>query len=91
MPLELLEETSPSRAMTFPCPTFMEAVGIQEGFDSLCAKAGLTQLATCHVIQYEKLTSSFINSFRFYPDDDSVEFRLYGEVLTMPMSRFCEA
>jgi len=45
VPLELLEETSPARAMTFPCPAFMEVAGIQEGFDSLCAKAGLTRLA----------------------------------------------
>jgi len=43
------------------------------------------------MIQYDKLTSYFINSFRFYPDDDAVEFRLYGKLLTMPMSRFCEA
>src|SRR3954464_4341717 len=82
VPLELLEETSHARAMTFLCPAFMEAVGIHEGFDSLCAKAGLTWLANCHVIQYEKLTSYFINSFRFYPDDDAVEFRLYGKLLT---------
>src|SRR3954466_9669098 len=77
--------------MKFPCPSFMEATGIHEGFDNLCAKAGLTRLATCHVTQYEKLTSYFINSFRYYPDDDTVEFRLYGELLTMSMNRFCEA
>src|SRR3954469_4480516 len=77
--------------MTFPCPAYMEDADIQEGFDSLCAKAGLTRLATCRVIQYEKLTSYFINSFRYYPDDDTVEFRLYGELLTMSMRRFCEA
>src|ERR1041384_4400194 len=74
VPLELLEETSPARAMTFPCPAFMEAADIQEGFDSLCAKAGLKRLANCQVIQYEKLTSYFSNNFRFYPDDDAVEF-----------------
>src|SRR4051812_21480236 len=91
VPLELLEETSPARAMMFPCPAFMEAAGIEEGFDSLCAKAGLTRLATCRVTQYEKLTSYFINTFRYYPDDDTVEFRLYGELLTMSMTRFCEA
>src|SRR4051794_16392862 len=91
MPLELLEDTSPARAMTFPCPAFMEVAGMQEGFDSMCTKAGLTRLATCRVIQYEKLTSYFINSFRYYPDDDTIEFRLYGEFLTMSMRRFCEA
>ena len=91
MPLDLLEETSPARAMTFPCPTFMEAAGIQEWFDSLCAKAGLTRLANCRVIHYERLTSIFINSFRFYPDDDAVVFRIYDKLPTMPMSKFCEA
>ena len=50
VPLELLEETSPARAMTFPCPAFMEAASIQEGFESLCANACLTRLATCGVI-----------------------------------------
>src|SRR3954467_13273274 len=78
VPLELLEETSPARAMTFPCPPFMEAAGIHEGFNRVCAKAGLTRLATCRVIQYEKLASYFINNFRYYPDDDTAEFRLYG-------------
>src|SRR3954470_15763022 len=72
VPLELLEETSPARAMTFPCPEFMAATGIQEQFNTLCAKAGLTRLANCRVFQYERLTSIFINSFRFYPDDDVV-------------------
>src|SRR4051812_35948381 len=91
VPLELLEETSPARSMRFPCPEFMEAAGIQEEFNILCAKAGLTWLAHCRVIQYERLTSIFINNFRFYPDDDVVEFRIYDKLLTMPMSRFCEA
>src|SRR3954467_10645307 len=66
VPLELLEETSPARAMTFPCPEFMAATGIQEEFNILCANAGLTWLANFRVIQYERLTSNFINSFRFY-------------------------
>src|SRR4051812_8578113 len=55
VPLELFEDTSPARAMTFPCLDFMEAAGIQEGFNSLCAKACLTRLATCRVTQYIKL------------------------------------
>src|SRR3954463_8416420 len=91
VPLELLEETPPARAMTFPCPEFMVAAGIQEEFDTLCANAGLTRLGTCRVLQYERLTSIFINSFRFYPDDDTVVFRIYDKLLTMPMSNFCEA
>ena len=65
VPLELLEETSPARAMTFPCEVFPEAAGIKEEFESLCANVGLTQLATCHVTQYRTLTSYFINSFRY--------------------------
>ena len=72
VPLELLEETAPARAMIFPFPEFMAAAGIKEDFNNLCANAGLTWLATCHVLQYHKLTSIFINSFRFYPDDDTV-------------------
>src|SRR4051812_8695798 len=75
VPLELLEETAPTRAMTFPCPEFMAAAGIQEEFNTLCAKAGLTRLANFRVFQYARLTSIFINNFRFYPDDDAVEFR----------------
>src|SRR3954463_11119700 len=91
VPLELLDDTSPARAMTFPCSVFMEVAGIQEGFESLCANAGLTRLATCRVIQYKKFTSYFFNSFRYYPDDDTIEFRLYSELLTMSMRKFCEA
>src|ERR1043165_7668758 len=33
----------------------------------------------------------FVNSFRFYSDDDTVVFRLYERLLTMPMSKFFEA
>src|SRR3954467_9616723 len=66
VPLELLEETAPARAMTFPCPEFMAVAGIQEEFNTLCANAGLTRLAECRVFQYERLASIFINSFRFY-------------------------
>ena len=91
VPLELLEETALARAMTFPCPEFMAAVGLQEEFNTLCANAGLTRLATCRVLQYHKLTAIFINSFRFYPDDDTVVFKIYDKLLTMPMRNFCEA
>src|SRR4051812_26733051 len=75
VPLELLEETSPARAMTYPCQVFLEAAGIKEEFDNLCANAGLTWLATCRAAQYRKLTSYFINSFRYNHDAAIVEFR----------------
>src|ERR1041385_2622248 len=63
VPLELLEDTSPARAMTYPCDVFLEAAGIKEEFSSLCANAGLTRLVAYRVAQYQKLTSYFINSF----------------------------
>src|ERR1041385_2628323 len=90
VPLELLEDTSPTRAMTYPCEAFLEAAGIKEEFYSLCANAGLTRLATCRVSQYRKLTSYFINSFRYNHDAGIFEFRIYNDLLTMPLSRFCE-
>src|SRR6187399_2765706 len=42
VPLEMLEDTSPARAMTYPCDKFMEAAGIKGEFYNLCANAGLT-------------------------------------------------
>ena len=63
VPLELLEDTSPARTMMFPCDEFLAAAGIKDEFYNLCANAGLTRLVTCRVTQYQKLTSSFINSF----------------------------
>src|ERR1043165_3386387 len=51
--------------MTFQCLAFLEAAGIKEEFENLCANAGLTRLATCRVTQYHTLTSCFINIFRF--------------------------
>ena len=90
VPLELLEETSPAWAITFLCPDFLDA-GIREEFESLCANAGLTRLATCRVTQYRTLTSCFINSFRYNPDADTIEFRICSELLTMSMEIFCEA
>src|SRR3954469_3615159 len=90
VPLELLD-VPPAKAMEFPCRDFMAAAGIQEEFDNLCAKAGLTRLVTSRVLQYQKLTAVFINSFRFYPDSDTVVFQIYDRLLTMRMSSFCEA
>src|ERR1041385_6972403 len=90
VPMEMLD-ASPTRAMAFPCEDFMEDVGIQEEFYALCANAGLTRLVTSRVPQYETLTAIFVNSFRFYPDNDTVVFRLYERLLTVPMSMFCEA
>src|SRR4051812_24316030 len=89
VPLELLEKTEPAKPMAFPCPTFMEATGIEDQFNTLCANAGLTRLVICHVFQYEKLTSIVINNFRYYPDDDTVVFIIYDSLLTMPISNFC--
>ena len=90
VPLELLEETSPTRALTYPCQVFLEAAGIKEEFDNLCANAGLTRLATCRVPQYRRLTSYFINRFRYNYSAATVEFRIYNDLLTMSLARFCE-
>src|SRR4051812_40894498 len=90
VPLELLEDTSPARAMMYSCDAFLEAVGIKEEFYGLCANAGLTRLATCRVAQYHKITSYFIHSFRYNHDDGIVEFKIYNDLLTMSLARFCE-
>src|SRR3954469_13718016 len=72
-------------------PRFHGGYGIQEEFDALCANAGLTRLVTSRVPQYDTLTAIFVNSFRFYPDSDSVVFQIYERLLTMPLRIFCEA
>src|SRR3954463_818272 len=90
VPIEMLD-ASPAKAMAFPCEDFMEDAGIQEELYALCANAGLTRLVTSHVPQYKTLTAIFVNSFGFYSDNDTVVFRLYERLLTMPMSIFCEA
>src|SRR4051812_45658840 len=69
----------------------MADAGIQEEFDALCARAGLTWLVTSRVSQYETLTAIFVNSFRFYPESDFVVLQIYERLLTMSMSTFCEA
>ena len=57
--------------MEFPCDDFMEDAGIKEEFYALCENAGLTRLVTSRVPQYETLTAIFVNSFRFYSDNDT--------------------
>src|ERR1044072_342495 len=89
VPVELLD-VLPRRAMAFPCNDFMENAGIKEEFYALCENAGFTRLVTSRVQQYETLTAVFVNSFRFYPDNDTIVFRLYDRLLTMPLSKFCE-
>src|ERR1041385_4216642 len=84
-------DASPAKSMAFPREDFMEDAGIPEEFYALCANAGLTRLVTSRVPQYETLTAIFVNSFRFYSDNDTMVFRLYERLLTMPMSTFCEA
>src|ERR1041385_5937951 len=86
VPLELLENTSPARAMMYPCDDFLEAAGIKEKFYGLCANAGLTRLSLCRVVQYKKLTSCFINSFRYNHDAGTVEFNLYNDLITMSLA-----
>src|SRR3954469_1971191 len=56
VPLELLD-VPPAKAMAFPCGDFMADAGIQEEFNTLCANAGLTRLATCRVLKYQKLAA----------------------------------
>src|SRR4051812_32912136 len=90
VPIEMLD-ASPAKSMVFPCEDFMEDAGIQEECNALCANAGLTRLVTSRVHQYETLTAIFVNSFRFYSDNDTVVFRIYEKLVTMPMSIFCEA
>ena len=73
VPVELLD-VLPAKAMAFPCDDFMENAGIKEEFYALCENAGLTRLVTSRVHQYETLTAVFVNSFRFYSDNDTVVF-----------------
>ena len=73
IPKEMLD-ASPAEAMAFPCDDFMENAGIKEDFYALCDNAGLTRLVTSRVPQYETLTAIFVNSFRFYFDDDTIVF-----------------
>ena len=89
IPVELLD-VFPAKSMEFPCDDFMECAGIKEEFYALCENAGLTWLVTSRVPQYETLTAVFVNSFRFYSDNDTIVFRLYDQLLTMHMNRFCE-
>src|ERR1043165_8004211 len=89
IPVEMLD-VLPAKAMAFPCDDFMENAGIKEEFYALCKNAGLTRLVTSRVHQYETPTAVFVNSFRFYPDNDTIVFRLYDQLLTMPMNIFCE-
>ena len=49
VPPELLEETNPTCAMTYPCQDFLTAAGIRVEFDNLCANAGLARLITRRV------------------------------------------
>src|SRR4051812_1971546 len=76
VPLELLD-VSPAKVMAFPCRDFMADADIQEEFDALCANAGLTRLVTSPVLQYQTLTAVFINSFKLYPESDTVVFQIY--------------
>lgn len=86
VPLELFEDTSAARAMTYLCDAFLEAAGFKEEFYNLCANAGLTRLATCRVAQYHRLTSCFINTFGYNHDAGIIEFRIYNDLLTMSFS-----
>src|ERR1043165_1003578 len=79
VPVELLDML-PAKAMAFPCDDFMENAGIKEEFYALCENAGLTRLVKSRVQQYETLTAVFVNSFRFYSDNDTVVFRLYDKL-----------
>ena len=90
VPLEMLEETNPACAMMYPCDDFLEAAGIKEDFYCLCANAGSTRLALCRVVQYKRLTSCFVNSFCYNHVAGTVEFKIYNDLITMSLAKFCD-
>src|SRR4051812_32521127 len=90
VPPELLYETDKVRSMTYPCSDFLTASGIKVEFDNLSAAASLTRLVTHQAPQYPKLTYYFVNWFRFNDKTSMIEFRLYDEVLTMSLAKFCD-
>src|SRR4051812_5550661 len=71
IPVEMLD-VLPAKVMAFPCDDFMENAGIKEEFYALYENAGLTRLVTSRVPQYETLAAIFVNSFRFYSNNDTV-------------------
>src|SRR3954470_23363774 len=48
---------------TFPCPTFLRAVGILNDFISLVLRVGLTSYMQDESVQYATLTKTFVESF----------------------------
>src|ERR1041385_6927232 len=76
--------------MMYSCDGFLESAGIKEEFYGLCANAGLKRLALCRVVQYKKLTSCFINSFRYNHDAGVIKFKIFNDLLTMSLARFCD-
>src|SRR4051812_16368987 len=76
--------------MTHPCLDFLTMAGIKVEFDNICANAGLTRLVTRRVPQYPKLTYYFVNWFRYNHRASTIEFRIYDDVLIMPLAEFCD-
>src|SRR3954471_17451837 len=77
---------------TFPCPTFLRALGILEDFLTLVQRVGLTSYMQDASMQYATLTKTFVESFSFSnslfkPD---VSFKIYGRPYTMTLKKFCE-
>ena len=90
VPPEVLEETNTTRAMTYLCQDFLTAPGIMVEFDNLCANASLKWLVMRRVPQYPKLTYYFVNWFRYNHRASTVEFKIYDDVLIMPLAEFCD-
>src|SRR3954466_9854219 len=50
---------------TFPCKTFLQAVGILNDFLTLVQRVGLTSYMQDESVQYAMLTKTFVESFSF--------------------------
>src|SRR3954463_9102919 len=78
---------------TFPCQTFLRAVGILNDFMALIERARLKNFMQDETAQYALLTKTFVESFSFTNSlfNPFVSFRRYGRAHSMSLKKFCKA
>ena len=86
-----LPRTAEVQPCEWPCETFMNEAGFQHEFEQFVENAGLTAFLADKCNQYQLLTNTFVQNFRFSPGPNGprVSFHLYEHTFDITLADFC--
>ena len=77
----------------YPCPQFMEVVGIWEDYQVLLSNPGLNDFLTDEPTQFAKLTMGVVQDFKcnLSSANPMVQYKIYNHTIYLPFDNFFAA